>query len=56
MTRVLYNVKPSFNYRSWSKKTIYPENIGKWRVDVMGQDGKVLGSRSFTIDSASSNF
>ena len=56
MTRVLYNVKPSFNYRSWSKKTIYPENIGKWRVDVMSQDGKILGSRSFTIDSASSNF
>ena len=56
MTRVLYNVKPSFNYRSWSKKTIYPENIGKWRVDVMAQDGKILGSRSFTIDSASSNF
>jgi len=56
MTRVLYNVKPSFNYRSWSKKTIYPENIGKWRVDVMDQDGNILGSRSFTIDIASSKF
>ena len=56
MTRVLYNVKPSFNYRSWSKKTIYPENIGKWRVDVIAQDAKILGSSSFTIDSASSNF
>ena len=56
MTRVLYNVKPSFNYRSWSKKTIYPENIGKWRVDVMDQDGNILGSSSFTIDIASSKF
>ena len=56
MTRVLYNVKPSFNYRSWSKKVINPENIGKWRVDVMDQEGKILGSRSFIIDNTSSRF
>ena len=56
MTRVLYNVKPSFNYRSWSKKMIYPENIGEWRVDVMDEDENILGSRSFIIAVSSSEF
>ena len=54
MTRVRYNIKPSFNYRSWSKKTIYPENIGDWRVDVVDEDGNVLGSRFFIITVSSS--
>ena len=54
ITRVRYNIKPSFNYRSWSKKTIYPENIGDWRVDVVDEDGDVLGSTSFIITVSSS--
>ena len=51
MTTVSYNIKTSYNYRSWSKKTIYPNQTGKWRVDVVNKIGDILGSRDFTINS-----
>tara|TARA_Y100000591_G_C21700762_1_gene628185 strand:+ start:78 stop:845 length:768 start_codon:yes stop_codon:yes gene_type:complete len=51
ITTVSYNIKTSYNYRSWSKKTIYPNQTGKWRVDVSNKAGDVLGSREFTINS-----
>jgi len=56
MTTVSYNIKTSYNYRSWSKKTIYPNQIGKWRVDVVSKSGNILGSRDFTVNSISSTY
>ena len=56
MTSVVYNIKPSFNYRSWSRKTIYPNQTGQWRVDVIDSYGNILGTRSFTIKSISSTY
>ena len=49
VTTVKYNIKPSFNYRSWSKKIIPNSSVGDWRVDVVTDAGDVLGSRSFKI-------
>ena len=56
MTTVSYNIKPSYNYRSWSKKTIYPNQTGKWRVDVVNRDGDILGTREFIINSTNSTY
>ena len=56
MTRVSYNIKPSFNYRSWSRKTIYPIQTGQWRVDVIDSYDNILGTRDFTIKSISSSY
>ena len=56
ITSVVYNIKPSFNYRSWSRKTIYPNQTGQWRVDVIDSYGNLLGTRSFTIKSISSTY
>ena len=56
ITSVAYNIKPSFNYRSWSRKTIYPNQTGQWRVDVMDSSGDILGTRDFTIKSISSTY
>ena len=56
VTNVVYNIKPSFNYRSWSRKTIYPNQTGQWRVDVIDSYDNVLGTRDFTIKSISSSY
>ena len=56
ITTVSYNIKTSYNYRSWSKKTIYPNQIGNWRVDVVNKAGEILGSRDFTINSINSAY
>ena len=56
ITSVAYNIKPSFNYRSWSQKTIYPNQTGQWRVDVIDSYDNVLGTRDFTIKSISSSY
>ncbi len=49
MTQVRYNVKKSNIYRSWTKKTILPNQIGKWRVDIHDHDGTIIGSKEFQI-------
>ena len=49
MTQVRYNVKRSNIYRSWTRKTIYPHQIGRWRVDVHDNNGTVIGSINFEI-------
>ncbi len=49
ITSVVYNIKTSYNYRSWSKKTIIPSQTGKWRVDIVDNKENVLGSRNFEI-------
>ena len=49
MTQVRYNVKKSNIYRSWTKKTILPHQIGKWRVDVHDNYGTIIASKEFQI-------
>ena len=56
VTTVSYNIKTSYNYRSWSKKTIYPNQTGKWRVDVVNKFGDILGSRDFTVNSINTTY
>ena len=38
------------NWRTWSTKNIEEVWTGPWRVDVVGPDGTVLESVSFTVD------
>ena len=49
MTQVRYNVRKSNIYRSWTKKTILPNQIGNWRVDIQDNNGTIIGSKSFKI-------
>ena len=49
MTQVRYNVKKSNIYRSWTKKTILSNQIGRWRVDIQDNNGTVIGSKEFEI-------
>ena len=56
ITTVTYNIKTSYNYRSWSKKTILPSQIGQWRVDIIDNKNTVLGSRKFEISSLNNSF
>ena len=53
MTQVRYNVKKSNIYRSWTKKTILSNQIGKWRVDIQDNNGTIIGSKNFEIKSIS---
>ena len=56
VTTVSYNIKTSYNYRSWSKKTVYPNQTGNWRVDVVDSNGEILGTRDFTINSINATY
>jgi len=56
ITTVRYNIKPSFNYRSWSRKKIMKNQIGKWRVDVIDGNDELLGSVDFNINSINSAY
>ena len=56
ISAVVYNIKPSYNYRSWSKKRILAKQTGNWKVDVVDANGDVLGSRSFSIKSNSNTY
>ena len=49
MTQIRYNVKKSNIYRSWTKKTILSNQIGRWRVDIQDNNGTVIGSTEFEI-------
>ncbi len=53
MTQVRYNVKKSNVYRSWTKKTISPFQIGNWRVEVQDHNGTIIGSKGFKIKKSS---
>jgi hypothetical protein len=53
MTQVRYNVRKSNIYRSWTKKTILPNQIGNWRVDIQDKNGTIIGSKTFEIKSIS---
>ena len=41
------NVGTSSGWRTWSSVNLKP---GKWRVDVMSNDGTILAQRSFMVD------
>ena len=49
ITSVVYNIKTSYNYRSWSKKNISSNQVGIWRVDIIDSKDQILGSREFEI-------
>jgi Protein of unknown function (DUF2914) len=36
-------------HRTWSYKTIHPQQVGDWRVDVVDSSGNVLKSLSFVV-------
>lgn len=48
MARVSLTIGGS-NWRTWSSKNIEPSWTGDWRVDIVGPDGTVLDSVTFTI-------
>jgi len=56
ISSVVYNIKTSYNYRSWSRKTIYPKQIGSWKVEVIGLDGDVIGTRKFSVKSINNSY
>lgn len=37
------------DWRTWSSKEIVPSWTGDWRVEVVGPDGRVLETASFTV-------
>ena len=55
VTTVRYNIKTSNIYRSWTRKTIFPHQIGTWRVDVLDSADVVIGSKSFYITDRRAN-
>ena len=55
VTTVRYNIKTSNIYRSWTRKTIFPHQIGIWRVDVLDSADVVIGSKSFYITDGRAN-
>jgi len=46
--RVALPVKAA-SWRTFSSKTIQVHEVGKWRVDILGPDGKVLKTIEFEI-------
>ena len=50
VTTVRYNIKTSNIYRSWTRKTIFSHQVGKWRVDVLDSAEVLIGSKSFYIN------
>ena len=46
---VRYNIKTSNIYRSWTRKTILPSQVGAWRVEVQDTAGVVIGSEFFYV-------
>jgi hypothetical protein len=49
VTTVVYNIKTAYNYRSWSRKTILPSQIGNWSVEIVDENDVLLASRDFSI-------
>lgn len=39
----------SSNWRTWSTKTLSPENTGEWRVEVRDEQGEILKQLSFSL-------
>jgi hypothetical protein len=49
MSRIELPVR-SGDWRTWSQKMIFPGSAGDWKVDVLGPEGKLLKSISFTLN------
>jgi hypothetical protein len=49
MSRIELPVR-SGDWRAWSQKTILPGSAGDWKVDVLGPEGNLLKSISFTLN------
>lgn len=49
MSRTELPVRSGY-WRTWSQITIFPGSVGDWKVDVLGPDGKLLKSLSFTLN------
>ncbi|MBD3288934.1 DUF2914 domain-containing protein [candidate division KSB1 bacterium] len=45
------NIVPSRSYRTYDYKTIYPKQKGTWKVNVYAEDGTLLKSGQFVIES-----
>lgn len=45
------NIVPSKAYRTYDYKTVYPHQKGTWKVNVYAEDGTLLKSGQFVIDS-----
>lgn len=43
------HVVRSANFKTWSSKKVWHTWTGKWRLDVVDENGKILASKSFTI-------
>ena len=37
------------NWRTWSSKSVMPDWVGNWRVDVVSEEGEILDSLNFSI-------
>ena len=38
-------------YRAWSHKTVFGDDAsGRWRVNVVTDDGQLIGARRFTVE------
>jgi len=51
MAEVVLRVKPT-QWRTYSSKNVLPQWTGEWRVDMTSDDGLVLGSVRFTVESS----
>lgn len=40
------------SWRTWSSKTVSPEETGEWTVEVQDADGNVLATADFTVGEA----
>jgi hypothetical protein len=40
------------SWRTWSSKTVLPEDAGDWTVEVRDADGNVLATANFTVGEA----
>ena len=49
LSRVELRVGPSAGWRTWSRRTIGARDVGDWFVDVLGPDGQLLTSMTFTV-------
>ncbi|WP_025209542.1 DUF2914 domain-containing protein [Hippea sp. KM1] len=46
---VRLSVRPSFRFRTWSYKTIYPSMRGVWKLEVIDNNGKLLKEKVFIV-------
>jgi hypothetical protein len=40
----------SSNWRTWSSKTVLPQWVGQWQVEVLDRDGTLLKTIAFSLN------